>query len=56
MSIIESIHVPFFPVACYLLKEIDVDNIELLAVKLALEDWCHWLKGAEHPFIVWTDQ
>ena len=33
----------------------DVGNRELLAVKLALEEWRHWLEGAEHPFIVWTD-
>ena len=26
-----------------------------LAVKLALEEWRHWLEGAEHPFIVWTN-
>ena len=24
-------------------------------VKMALEEWRHWLEGAEHPFIVWTD-
>ena len=30
-------------------------NRELLAVKLALEEWRHWLEGAEHPFIIWTD-
>lgn len=30
-------------------------NRELLAVKLALEEWRHWLEGAELPFIVWTD-
>ena len=28
---------------------------ELLAVKLALEEWRHWLEGADLPFIVWTD-
>ena len=30
----------------------DVGNRELLVVKLALEEWRHWLEGAEHPFIV----
>lgn len=33
----------------------DVGNRELLAVKLALEEWRHWLEGADQPFIVWTD-
>ncbi|KAJ8004563.1 hypothetical protein DPEC_G00137580, partial [Dallia pectoralis] len=33
----------------------DVGNRELLAVKLALEEWRHWLEGAEHPFLVLTD-
>uniref|UniRef100_A0A8C7YBJ2 Gypsy retrotransposon integrase-like protein 1 n=1 Tax=Oryzias sinensis TaxID=183150 RepID=A0A8C7YBJ2_9TELE len=33
----------------------DVGNRELLAIKLALEEWRHWLEGAEHPFVVWTD-
>ena len=33
----------------------DVGNRELLAVKLALEEWRHWLEGSEIPFIVWTD-
>lgn len=33
----------------------DVGNRELLAVKLALEEWRHWLEGAELPFLVWTD-
>ncbi|KAL0164855.1 hypothetical protein M9458_040608, partial [Cirrhinus mrigala] len=33
----------------------DVGNRELLAIKLALEEWRHWLEGAEHPFTVLTD-
>ena len=33
----------------------DVGNRELLAVKLALEEWRHWLEGAALPFLVWTD-
>ena len=33
----------------------DVGNKELLAVKLALEEWRHWLEGASVPFLVWTD-
>lgn len=36
-------------------KNYDVGNKELLAVKAALEEWKHWLEGAEHPFLVWTD-
>ncbi|KAL0150712.1 hypothetical protein M9458_054016 [Cirrhinus mrigala] len=33
----------------------DVGNRELLAIKLALEEWRHWLEGANHPFEVITD-
>ncbi len=33
----------------------DVGNGELLAIKLALEEWRHWLEGAQHPFVVITD-
>ncbi|KAK3542068.1 hypothetical protein QTP86_011365 [Hemibagrus guttatus] len=33
----------------------DVGNQELLAIKAALEEWCHWLEGARHPFQVLTD-
>ncbi|KAL0161239.1 hypothetical protein M9458_044964, partial [Cirrhinus mrigala] len=33
----------------------DIGNRELLAVKLVLEEWCHWLEGLGVPFIVWTD-
>lgn len=36
-------------------RNYDVGDRELLAVKLALEEWRHWLEGAEHPFMVWTD-
>jgi hypothetical protein len=36
-------------------RNYDVGNRELLTVKLALEEWRHWLEGAELPFIVWTD-
>ena len=28
---------------------------ELLALKLALEEWRHLLEGATVPFLVWTD-
>ncbi|KAK3548395.1 hypothetical protein QTP70_012639 [Hemibagrus guttatus] len=33
----------------------DIGNRELLAVKLALKEWRHWLEGARHPFLVLTD-
>ncbi|KAK3556470.1 hypothetical protein QTP70_008246 [Hemibagrus guttatus] len=33
----------------------DIGNQELLAVKLALKEWRHWLEGAKHPFTVLTD-
>ncbi|KAG1957182.1 retrotransposable element [Pimephales promelas] len=36
-------------------RNYDVGNRELLAMKLALEEWCHWLEGASEPFIVLTD-
>ena len=36
-------------------RNYDVGNRELLAVKVALEEWRHWLEGASQPFIVWTD-
>ncbi|KAL3983525.1 myosin XVIII [Sarotherodon galilaeus] len=36
-------------------RNYDIGDRELLAVKLALEEWRHWLEGAEQPFIVWTD-
>ena len=36
-------------------RNYDIGNRELLAVKLALEEWRHWLEGTEQPFVVWTD-
>lgn len=33
----------------------DVGERQLLAVKLELEEWKHWLEGAREPFRVWTD-
>ncbi len=33
----------------------DIGNRELLAIKHALEEWRHWLEGARHPFVVYTD-
>ncbi len=30
-------------------------NQELLAIKVGLEEWRHWLEGAEQPFLVWAD-
>lgn len=36
-------------------KNYDVGDLELLAIKLALEEWRHWLEGAKQPFLVWTD-
>ena len=36
-------------------QNFDIGNKELLAVKLALEEWRQWLEGAQSPFQVWTD-
>ncbi|KAI3373749.1 hypothetical protein L3Q82_022331 [Scortum barcoo] len=36
-------------------RNYDVCNRELMAIKLPLEEWRHWLVGAEQPFIKWTD-
>ncbi|KAK2899769.1 hypothetical protein Q8A73_012898 [Channa argus] len=36
-------------------RNYSVGDRELLAIKLALEEWCHWLEGAPQPFIIWTD-
>ncbi|KAK3570971.1 hypothetical protein QTP86_031258 [Hemibagrus guttatus] len=36
-------------------RNYDIGNRELLAIKLALEEWRHWLEGARHPFLVLMD-
>lgn len=33
----------------------DIGDRELLAIKLILEEWRHWLEGAAHPFVMFTD-
>ena len=33
----------------------DIGNRELLAVKLAIEEWRQWLEESRVPFQVWTD-
>lgn len=33
----------------------NIGNKVLLAVKLALEEWRHWLEGVGVSFLVWTD-
>ncbi|KAL0151898.1 hypothetical protein M9458_052790 [Cirrhinus mrigala] len=33
----------------------DIGNRELLAIKLALEEWHHWLEGSTHPFTIIID-
>lgn len=33
----------------------DTGSHKLLVLKLALEEWHHWLEWAEHPFIIFTD-
>ena len=37
-------------------RKYDVGNRELLAVHAALVEWRHWLEGAQHPVLIWTDQ
>ncbi len=49
------IHVLFFHRLTSAERNYDVGNRELLAIRLALGEWRHWLEGASVPFIVWTD-
>jgi hypothetical protein len=37
-------------------RNYDVGDRELLAVVKALTAWRHWLEGAKHPFLIWTDR
>ena len=32
-----------------------IGDRELLAIRLALEEWRHWLEGTETPLLIWTD-
>ena len=36
-------------------RNYEIGNRELLAVKLPLEEWRHWLEGTKLSFLVWTD-
>ncbi len=36
-------------------RNYNIGNRELLAVRLALGEWHHWLEGSAQPFLVWTD-
>ena len=36
-------------------RNYDVGDRELLTVVKALKAWRHWLEGAKHPFLIWTD-
>lgn len=44
-----------FPVALLHLSVTMTLGIQLLAVKLALEELWHWLEGSKVPFVVWAD-
>lgn len=48
-------HVASSPDASWLLKRTMLCDMELLAIKLALEQWRHWIEASPEPFIVWTD-
>uniref|UniRef100_A0AAQ4P5C7 ribonuclease H n=1 Tax=Gasterosteus aculeatus aculeatus TaxID=481459 RepID=A0AAQ4P5C7_GASAC len=37
-------------------RNYDVGDRELLAVKAALEEWRHWLEGAQHPFLTGVEE
>jgi len=33
----------------------EIHDTEMLAIICALEEWCHYLEGAQHPVEIWTD-
>lgn len=36
-------------------RNYNISDTELLAIKLALEEWRHWLEGTVHLFLIYTD-
>lgn len=47
---------PEAPPLCFFLeRNYDILNQKLLAVKMALEEWRHWLEGTKKPFHIWMD-
>lgn len=36
-------------------RNYDAGDQELLAIKVTLEEWRHWLEGVAQPFLVWID-
>lgn len=36
-------------------RNYDVGDQELLAIKVALEEWRYLIKGATHPILIYTD-
>lgn len=48
-----SIHAPTFQGNCP--RRSKTMTLTMLAIKLALEEWRHWLEEAKHPFEVITD-
>lgn len=33
----------------------NIENKDLFAVVLVLQEWRHWLEGSTQPFLTWTD-
>ena len=40
---------------CYVSPSASTRRLTPLTIKMALEEWRHWLEGMEHPLLVWTD-
>lgn len=45
----------FLPKLSFAEWNYDVGDQQLLAIKVALEEWCHWWERAAQPFLEWTD-